>query len=482
MLIHKGFRYRAYPSPAAQAMLARWFGCARVVHNLGLDQHRMFSRKGRSFGYTKQTADLPTLKAEFPWLAECFSQCLQQALKDLDHAFQCFFTGQGGYPRPWKKFEDDSLRFPQMTRTDAKTGEVVDMVALTRDGIHFPGGLGFIPVCFHRPLEGTPKHITLQRQGLTWWVSVCCEIEVTTPRPLGHDTLLKGFTGVDFGVANAYTRADGHVYAVPGETDGEAKRRLRLERRIARAVEARKAYGRINRSRREMKLRESLRALDQRVRRRRDDALHKITSDLAQNHGLIGIEDLRIATMTASARGSAEAPGRKVAQKAGLNRGLLGNAFGKFRRMLTYKAGWYGAAVVAINPARTSQTCSECHRHPKDSPETAHLSHRRINQAEFACPLCGFACHADVNAARNIERLATREFIRRVDSGESAAKPAPAKRKKTLSGLSAKPKASPDASRTRDQDPAGGRPVAARGARGVGQAKNRDVSVSRKAG
>ena len=66
MLIHKGFRYRAYPSPATQAMLARWFGCARVVHNLGLDQRRMFSRKGRSFGYTKQTADLPALKAEFP--------------------------------------------------------------------------------------------------------------------------------------------------------------------------------------------------------------------------------------------------------------------------------------------------------------------------------------------------------------------------------------------------------------------------------
>lgn len=61
-----------------------------MVHNLGLDQHRMFSRKGRSFGYTKQTADLPALKADFPWLAECFSQCLQQALKDLDHAFQCF--------------------------------------------------------------------------------------------------------------------------------------------------------------------------------------------------------------------------------------------------------------------------------------------------------------------------------------------------------------------------------------------------------
>jgi len=373
MLIHKGLRYRAYPSPAAQTLLARWFGCARVVHNLGLDQRRMFAHKGRPIGYTRQTAELPALKIEFPWLAECFSQCLQQALKELDNAFQRFFNDQGGYPSPWKKFENDSLRFPQMAQANKATGKMRNIVALMRDGIHFPGGLGFIPVCFHRPLEGKPKHVTLQRQGRIWWVSICCEVEIADPQPLGHDALLKGFTGVDFGVTNAYTRADGHVYAVPGKTDGEARRRLRLERGIARAVGARKAQGRARRSHREMKLRDALRALDHRVRRRRDDALHKITSDLVQNHGLIGIEDLRIANMTASARGTAEEPGRHVAQKGSLNRGLLANAFGKFRRMLTYKAGWYGAVVMAIDPAWTSQTCSHCHQHPKDRAETAYL-------------------------------------------------------------------------------------------------------------
>ena len=94
--------------------------------------------------------------------------------------------------------------------------------------------------------------------------------------------------------------------------------------------------------------------------------------------------------MTRSARGTVEVPGRKVRQKAGLNRAILGNAWGGLVKRLEHKAP---GRVQRINPASTSLTCSAC---GTTDPEA------RESQAVFRCRSCGHTEHADVNAARNI--------------------------------------------------------------------------------
>jgi transposase len=105
---------------------------------------------------------------------------------------------------------------------------------------------------------------------------------------------------------------------------------------------------------------------------------------------VIRVEDLRIRNMTRSAKGTPENPGQKVAQKAGLNRGILRSGWGLLVRRLEDKAP---GRVEKIKPALTSQRCSACgHVDPKS----------RESQAVFRCTACGFACHADVNAAKNI--------------------------------------------------------------------------------
>ena len=110
-------------------------------------------------------------------------------------------------------------------------------------------------------------------------------------------------------------------------------------------------------SRNRAKARARLAELQIRIARRRRDAIHKATTKLARyhfvsripngdtekNHGLIVIEDLRVKAMTASARGTLEAPGTNVSAKAGLNRAMLNVAFGEIRRQLEYKCGWYGS-------------------------------------------------------------------------------------------------------------------------------------------
>ena len=99
--------------------------------------------------------------------------------------------------------------------------------------------------------------------------------------------------------------------------------------------------------------------------------------------------------MSASAKGTIELPGRKVRQKAGLNKAILDQGWGNFRLYLEYKQIRRGGLVIYVNPAYTSQRCSCCgHTHPAN----------RKNQSEFLCQACGLALNADFNAAINISR------------------------------------------------------------------------------
>ena len=118
--------------------------------------------------------------------------------------------------------------------------------------------------------------------------------------------------------------------------------------------------------------------------------MEKASTGIARRFDLIRVEDLKIGNMTRSAKGTRENPGRNVRQKAGLNRGILGSGWGLLVRRLEEKAP---GRVEKVRPALTSQRCSACGQVDRSSRES---------QARFVCTACGFAGHADVNAAINI--------------------------------------------------------------------------------
>jgi transposase len=123
---------------------------------------------------------------------------------------------------------------------------------------------------------------------------------------------------------------------------------------------------------------------------RRKDWVEKTTTGLAQRFDVIRVENLNVKGMTRSARGTVENPGRNVAQKAGLNRGILKSGWGMLVTRLEQKAP---GRVEKVKAAYTSQTCNACKHIAAES---------RKNQATFVCVACGHQANADVNAARNI--------------------------------------------------------------------------------
>lgn len=159
-------------------------------------------------------------------------------------------------------------------------------------------------------------------------------------------------------------------------------------RRYQRSV-SRKVKGSCNRK----KAVKRLAALHRRIAHQRNDWLHKLTTSLAKEHPVIAIEDLKVSNMSASARGTAAAPGKNVKSKSGLNRSILDQGWKEFRRQLEYKLKANGGQLIAVNPAYTSQTCSSCGHCERDN---------RKSQALFACVACGHTAHADTNAAMNI--------------------------------------------------------------------------------
>ncbi len=126
---------------------------------------------------------------------------------------------------------------------------------------------------------------------------------------------------------------------------------------------------------------------------------------------IVILEDLKVRSMTKSAKGTEEAPGKNVAAKSGLNRSILDQGWYEFKRQLKYKQEWAGGRVILVDPRNTSQTCSVCSHTAAENRQT---------QAHFECVSCGHAENADSNAAKNI-LAAGRAAIACGDIGRNAA-------------------------------------------------------------
>ena len=187
--------------------------------------------------------------------------------------------------------------------------------------------------------------------------------------------------GIDRGVAVSAALSTGELLHAPGLTWREQRRVRRLQRKLARARRGSNRRGRVKHAIARLRTNET---------DRRKDWAEKASTDIARRFDVIRVEDLKISNMTRSGRGTAGNPGRNVRAKAGLNREILRSGWGLLVRRLQDKAP---SRVEKISPAFTSQRCSACGEVDAKSRES---------QARFTCTACGYACNADVNAARNI--------------------------------------------------------------------------------
>ena len=235
---------------------------------------------------------------------------------------------------------------------------------------------GWVRFRWSRPVPDGVRSFRVTRDRAGRWHVAFAAIPAPVPGP-GTGTVV----GIDRGVKVSAALSTGEMLRCPGLTRREAWRLRSAERKTAKAKRG---------SGRRRKAKATAARLKAREADRRKDWAEKASTDLARRFDVIRVEDLSIKNMTRSAKGTAQQPGRNVAQKAALNRGIGKAGWGLLVRRLQDKAP---GRVHKVPPAFTSQRCSAC---GYIAPES------RESQAAFRCVACGFACNADVNAARNI--------------------------------------------------------------------------------
>jgi putative transposase len=303
------------------------------------------------------------------WRAEGPLHPQQQLLKRLDASYQRFFKKAGGYPK-FKRYGDD----PGMRLPDAKQ-VFYDPI---NERLKLPK-VGWVRLRLSRLIEGMIRNVSVRREGACWYASI-----QTLQGDVVGSTDLKPSIGLDLGI-NVFAAGSNGLKIEPLNAYKLHQCRLR---RYQRSV-SRKVKGSSNRK----KAIQKLGNFHRKVARMRSDWLNKLTTELVNEHPVIALEELKVKNMSRSAKGTVEALGKRVRQKAGLNRGILDQAWGEFARQLEYKTAAVGGAVVYVNPAYSSQECNVCGHVDKANRKT---------QASFLCMACGHAEHADIHAAKNI--------------------------------------------------------------------------------
>ena len=368
----QAYKYELKPNGEQQRDMRRFAGSIRFVFNKALAmQKALYERGEKKLGYAGLCKALTAWRnaEDTPWLADAPVHPLQQTLKDLERAYTNFFAKRADFPRFKKKGVSDSFRYPdsKQFKIDASNSRI------------FLPKLGWLRYHNSRAILGTAKNVTVSSNGGKWYVSIQTEREIEQPLPTSTTAI-----GIDVGIARFATMSDGSFIAPLNSFKKHQQRLAKYQRRMSRKVKFSSNW---------KKAKARVQQVHSDIANARKDYLHKTSTTIRQNHALVCVEDLQVRNMSKSSKGNSEQHGKMVKQKSGLNRSILDQGWGEFRRQLTYKVSWSGGILLAVPPHNTSRTCPCCGHTAKENRQT---------QAKFLCVDCGYENNADVVAAINV--------------------------------------------------------------------------------
>jgi putative transposase len=366
------YKYRLCPNHAQDKALDFLLWQGRNLHNAALEQRiKVYQGTGKGISYPEQWAHFRDERNANPeTLGKLNATSVQQMLRRLDKSFSAFFRRlkageKPGFPRFKGRNRFHSLEYRHgdgcRLRTDGK-GQTLFYIQ----------NVGQIKVKYHRPIPNLSeiKHVILKRSLDEWYV--CLSLDMPDPEPVIHDGPA---VGVDVGLKGLLALSDGTTVDNPRWMRGNLRKLRVAQRRLSRRKKG---------SNRRRKAARQVARLYERITNQRRDFWHKTTRRMVDTYGLIAIEGLTLNFLTQNSHLSLSA------HDAGL---------GEFRQLLDYKAEEAGSQVVTVNPRNTSQVCSGCGK----------VVPKKLSVRIHACPACGLIEDRDVNAARNILKLALSE-------------------------------------------------------------------------
>ena len=359
----KAYKYRIYPNKEQRIYFAKTFGCVRFVYN------QMLADRIKSYEENKdlevKTMKYPTpaqYKKEYEWLKEVDSLALANAQMNLDKAYKNFFRDKSvGFP----KFKSKKNNYKSYTTNNLK-----GTIHIENSHIKLPKLKSMVKIKQHREFDGLIKSCTIsQVPSGKYFVSVLVDTEINQLPKVDKKV------GVDVGLKEFAITSDGEFFHNPKWLRKSEKRLAKLQKDLSRKQKCSK-----NRNKARLKVAK----LHEKISNQRKDFLHKVSTQLLRENQTIVIEDLKISNMQ---------------QNHKLAKAISEVSWFEFRTMLEYKASWYGREII-IAPTNyaSSQLCSNC---GNKSSQTKDLGCRT-----YVCPVCGMVMDRDINAGKNLLKLA----------------------------------------------------------------------------
>ena len=365
----RAIKIRLYPNATQATQINKLLGCYRVVYN------QCLARKIKSYEENKVTENQTTLgyfihhellkDDNFSWLREQNTKVLKQSIIDLLDAYNKFFKGLSNFPRfKSKKDNKQSCRFEigAISKRNVYTDYKLSLANIKN--IKFKCSKKYAEYLQKNKLN--IKSATLKKLPCDeYYLSILVDGDLTHKVKESHHTV-----GIDLGIKDFVITSDGEVFDNLHFKKNKSKKLIRLQKQLSH-----KQKGSNNRNKARIKLAKAYKKISD----KKEYYLHHVSNYLIDENQVICMEDLNVKGMLRN---------HKLANS------IQEMNFGEFRRMLEYKANWYGRKIVFIDRFYpSSKTCNHCGYINK----TLKLSDR-----QWVCPDCGEIIERDYNAALNI--------------------------------------------------------------------------------
>jgi putative transposase len=359
MILKKLFKFRIFPTKKQARLLQSQLNECRWLYNQLLEQRKLaYEELDLSLTKYQQLMFLPELKIDRPSLGIVHSQVLQNIADRLDRCFRAFFrrcrSGEKpGFPRFRGVDRYHSFCYPQsgfkIIGNELKLAKI-----------------GSIRIKSHREITGKIKTCTICKDtSENWNVLIACEYE---SKPLVQNELA---VGIDVGIEHFATLTDGTLIDNPRFFKKEEKALAKAQKKLSKTEKGTKERA---------KKKKIVAKIHQRIKSRRNNFCHQESRKTVDKYQFICLEDLNIQRMVRNSK---------------LAKSIMDVSWNQFYQFLSYKAVEAGRKLGLVNPAYTSQTCSQC----------KHIESKKLSSRVHICSQCGYKASRDFNASKNILAL-----------------------------------------------------------------------------
>lgn len=361
--MYRAYKYRIYPNATQCKLIEQSFGVCRLVYNLGLgikiEAWKNLQKNVTAFDLCYQLVDL---KKEYDWIASVNSQALQASVRRIDAAFKNFFNGNG-YPKFKNKSDKQSFQCPSNKRE-------VDF----EKGLLTIPKIKNIPIVISRKFNGKIKTVTISRTTTgKYYASILVDTMAELPKKVPVDP--SKTIGLDLGIKDLMVTSSGIKVNNPSFLRKDLERLKLLQRRASRKVK---------KSANRKKANKKVAILHEKIRNRRIDYLHKLTTGLVGDNQATTfcMEDLAVSNMI---------------KNHNLALAISDVSWAEFKRQMQYKCEWAGKNLIEIGRFEpSSKKCSSC---------GSINNLLTLDQREWLCAECGVLHDRDINAAKNIKQI-----------------------------------------------------------------------------